>query len=86
MHIIEKVATELADKLVESGTQFQMEPDHVLWPDGTTTKKTSPVHGKKAKKVPLAVSKHGLYGTIVAQLGNKKKQMLHQTLLQLQML
>ena len=50
-----------------------MEPDRVLWPDGTTTKKPSPVRGKKTKKVPLAVSKHGLYGTIVAQFGNKKK-------------
>ena len=73
MRIIEIVAAELADKLVEGGTQFQMEPDHVLWPDGTTTKKPSPVHGKKTKKVPPAVSKHGLYGTIVAQFGNKKK-------------
>ena len=81
MRIIETVAAELANKLVEGGTQFQMEPDHVLWPDGTTTKKPSPVRGKKTKKVPLAVSKHGLYGTIVAQFG-KKKQIVHQILLQ----
>ena len=73
MCIIEIVAAELADKLVEGGTQFQMEPDRVVWPDGTTTKKSSLVCGKKAKKVPPAVSKHGLYGTIVVQFGNKKK-------------
>ena len=73
MRITEIVVAELADKLVEGGTQFQMEPDRVLWPDGTTTKKPSPVRGKKTKKVPPAVSKHGLYGTIVAQFRNKKK-------------
>ena len=73
MRIIEIVAAELADKLVEGGTQFQMEPDRVVWPDGTITKKSSPVRGKKTKKVPPAVSKHGLFGTIVAQFGNRKK-------------
>ena len=73
MCIIEIIAAELADRLVEGGTKFQMEPDRVIWPDGTTTKKATPPHGKKGKKVPPAVSKHGLYGTIVAQFGNKKK-------------
>ena len=73
MHIIEITAAELADRLVEGGTKFEMEPDRVIWPDGTITKKASPPRGKKTKKMPPAVSKHGLYGTIVAQFGNKKK-------------
>ena len=73
MRIIEITAAELADRLVEGGTKFEMEPDRVIWPDGTITKKASPPRGKKNKKLPPAVSKHGLYGTIVAQFGNKKK-------------
>ena len=73
MHTIEIVAAELADKLVEGGTQSQMGPGRVAWPDGTITKKPSPVHGKKTKEVLPAVGKHGLFGTIVAQFGNKKQ-------------
>ena len=72
MRIIEITAAELADRLVESGTKFEMEPDRIIWPNGTTTKKSSPSRKKGKKNTPAAHSKHGLYGTIVAQFGNKK--------------
>ena len=72
MRIIEITAAELADRLVESGTKFEMEPDRIIWPNGTTTKKSSPSRKKGKKNPPAAHSKHGLYGTIVAQFGNKK--------------
>ena len=39
MHIIEITAAELADLLAQGGTKFEMEPDRVIWPDGTITKK-----------------------------------------------
>ena len=75
MRIIEIVAAELADRLGEGGTKFEMEPDRVVWPDGTITKKNAPsTRSKKTKKVPPAVSKHGLYGVIVAQCSNAKKK------------
>ena len=47
MHIIEITTAELADRLVEGGNKFQMDPDRVIWPDGTITKKASPAKGKK---------------------------------------
>ena len=74
MHIIEIIAADLADCLTQQGTKFEMEPDRVIWPDGTITKKNTPSgHSKRTKKVPPAVSKHGLYGVIVAQYGTVKK-------------
>ena len=74
MLIIEIVAAELADLLAQGGTKFEMEPDRVIWPDGTITKKHVPsTRSKKSKKVPPAVSKHGLYGVIVAEYSNAKK-------------
>ena len=73
MRVIEIVAAELADQLAKGGTKFEMDPDHVIWPDGTITKKPTQTKSKKTKKVPPAVSKHGLYGVIVAQYGSKNK-------------
>ena len=50
MHIIEIVAAELADRLGESGTKFEMEPDRVIWPDGTITKKNTPPLDQKEQR------------------------------------
>ena len=61
MRIIEIIAADLADRLTQGGTKFEMEPDRVIWPDGTITKKSTPSgRSKRTKKVPPAVSKHGL--------------------------
>ena len=74
MRIIQIIAAELADCLTQGGTKFEMEPDRVIWSDGTITKKSTPSgHSKRTKKVPPAVSKHGLYGVIIAQYANVKK-------------
>ena len=74
MRIIEIIAADLADRLTQGGTKFEMEPDRVIWPDGTITKKSTPSrHLKRTKKVPPAVSKHGLYGVIIAHYANFKK-------------
>ena len=60
MRIIEIIAAELADLLAKGGTKFEMEPDRVIWQDGTITKKKVPsTCSRKSKKVPPAVSKHG---------------------------
>ena len=80
MRIIEILAAELADCLGESGTKFEMEPDRVIWPDGTITKKNTPsTRSKRTKKVLPAVSKHGLYGVILAQYGHAKKKTVQNT-------
>ena len=61
MRIIEIVVAELADLLAQGGTKFEMEPDRVIWPYGTITKKNIPsTRSKKSKKIPPAVSKQGL--------------------------
>ena len=74
MRVVEIVAAVLAERLMEGGTQFLMEPDRVLWPDGTVTKKAAVPRAKKGlKKVTPATSKHGLYGVLVAQYGKQKK-------------
>ena len=74
MCIIEIIAADLADHLTQGGTKFEMEPDRVIWPDGTITKKSTPSGcSKRTKKVPPAVSKDGLYGVIIAQYANVKK-------------
>ena len=73
MHIIEIIAAELADCLSPGGTKFEMEPERILWPDGTITKKNNPTTRSRKKKAHPAASKHGLYGVIVAQYSNPKK-------------
>ena len=74
MRVVEIVATEIAENLGKDGTQFEMEPDRVIWPDGTITKKPVPSRSKRgSKKVAPAASKHGVYGVMVAQYGGGKK-------------
>ena len=73
MRIIEIIAAELADCLSQGGTKFEMEPERILWPDGTITKKNNPTTQSRKKKAHPAASKHGLYGVIVAQHSNPKK-------------
>ena len=72
MRIVEVVATILSDELKQAGAQFLMQPDRVIWPDGTITQ--HPPEGKKKKKSPGTASKHGIYGIIVNDFGSKKKQ------------
>ena len=73
MRIIEIIAAELADRLSQGGTKFEMEPERIIWPDGTITKKNNPTTQSRKKKAHPAASKHGLYGVIVAQYSNPKK-------------
>ena len=69
MRVLEIVSAQIADELTKGGTKIEMEPDRIIWPDGTVTKKTNPP--KKGKKAPAPGSKHGVFGVIVAQYGGK---------------
>ena len=69
MRVIEIVSAQIADELTKGGTKFEMDPDKVIWPDGTITKKSNPP--KKGKKTPAPGSKHGVFGVIVATYGGK---------------
>ena len=69
MRVIEIVSAQIADELTKGGTKFEMDPDKVIWPDGTITKKSNPP--KKGKKNPAPGSKHGVFGVIVAKYGGK---------------
>ena len=71
MRVLEIVAAQIADELKKGGTKFEVDPDRVIWPDGTVTKKNQPQ--KKGKKKTPPGSKHGVFGIIVAQYGAKKK-------------
>ena len=76
MRVLEIVSAQIADELKKSGTKIEMEPDRVIWPDGTVTKKNVP--SKKNKKCPPPGSKHGVFGIIVAQYGGKNKAIVPQ--------
>ena len=70
MRVVEIVAALIAHELKQGGVKFTVNPDSVIWPDGTITKKTSESK-KTKKKAPAAVSKHGLFGIIVNEFGKK---------------
>ena len=42
MRIIEIVSAVIAERLLENGTQFIIDPDQVIWPDGKITKIPTP--------------------------------------------
>ena len=73
MCVVEIVAAQIAEDLGKDGTRFEMDPDRVIWPDGTVTKKPTGSQAKKGSKKVSPASKHGVYGVIVAQYGNGKK-------------
>ena len=72
MRVLEIVSAQIADELTKGGTKIEMEPDRIIWPDGTVTKKQTLL--KKGKKAPAPGSKHGVFGVIVAQYGGKNNR------------
>ena len=72
MRILEIVSAVVAEKLMDNGTQFVIDPDQVIWPDGKITKVNTPQKkGRgRAKKTP-PTSKNGVFGKIVQNFGSK---------------
>ena len=42
MRIIKIVSAVIAERLIENGTQFIIDPNQVIWPDGKITKIPTP--------------------------------------------
>ena len=73
MRIIEIVSAIVAERLMENGTQFVMDPDQVIWPDGKITKvPTLQKKGRAHTKKVSATSKNGVFGKIIQKLCIKK--------------
>ena len=72
MRIIEIVSAVLAERLMDNGTQFAMDPDQIIWSDGKITKVQTPQKkGRgRGKKVP-PTSKNGVFRKIVQNFGPK---------------
>ena len=72
MRVIEIAAAVVAERLMDNGTQFIMDPNQVIWPDGKITKMPSPQKKGRArtKKVP-ATSKNGVFSKIIQSYGPK---------------
>ena len=72
MRIIEIVSAIVAERLMENGTQFVMDPDQVIWPDGKITKVPTPQKKGRARTKKLAAtSKNGVFGKIIQKFGSK---------------
>ena len=75
MRTLEILSALLAEELARNGTQFNLDPEEILWPDGTVSKAPAndkgPRGGRKKKVNPN--SKHGVFGKIVNEYGPKNK-------------
>ena len=75
MRNLEILSAILAEELMRNGTQINLDPEEIIWPDGTTAK--APDHekglrgGQKRKTSPS--SKNGVFGKIVNEYGPKNK-------------
>ena len=74
MRILEIIAAELADRLIQHGTKIYVDPEEIHWPDGTITKPAENESGKKTKKKKKSpTARDGVFGKIVSDYGPKKK-------------
>ena len=75
MHTLEILSAILAEELMWNGTQINLDPEEIIWPDGTISKapdhEKGPRGGRKRKNSPS--SKNGVFGKIVNEYGPKNK-------------
>ena len=75
MRTLEILSAILAEDLMRNGTQINLDPEEIIWPDGTTSK--APDHGRGPrggrKKKTIPSSKNGVFGKIVNEYGPKNK-------------
>ena len=75
MRTLEILSAILAEELMRNGTQINLDPEEIIWPDGSTSKAPdhvkSPRGGRKRKAIPS--SKNGVFGKIVTEYGPKNK-------------
>ena len=75
MRTIEILSALLAEELMRNGTQFNLDPEEIIWPDGTISKpplnEKGPRGGRRKKNNPN--SKNGIFRKVVNEYGPKNK-------------
>ena len=75
MCTLEILSALLAEELMRNGTQINLDPEEIIWPDGTVSKapsnETGPRGGRRKKLNPN--SKNGIFGEVVHEYGPKNK-------------
>ena len=51
MRVVEIVSAALADKVMNNGCTINLEPEEIVWSDGTITKALPPPKGRGRKKI-----------------------------------
>ena len=76
MRVVEIVSAVLAEKIMSNGCTINLEPEEILWSDGTVSKPAPPPKGRgRKKKKPDPMSKNGIYSVIVNTYGPRGKVM-----------
>ena len=75
MQTIEILSALLAEELMRNGTQINLDPEEIIWPDGTISK--APIHekgprGGRRKKINPN-SKNGIFGKVVNEYRPKNR-------------
>ena len=75
MRTLEILSAILAEDVMRNGTQINLDPEEIIWPDGSTTKATENLKGPRGgrKRKAIASSKNGVFGKIVNEYGPKNK-------------
>ena len=76
MHVIEILSATLVEDLIANKTVFHLDPEEIIWPDGTITRAPTNERkgkGKGSKKKSNPNSKFGVFGKIVHEFGLKSK-------------
>ena len=76
MRVVEIASAVLADKVMNNGCTINLEPEEIVWSDGTITKASPPPKGRgRKKKKPDLMSKNGIFSVIVRTYGPRGKDM-----------
>ena len=73
MRVLEIISAVLADKIMSNGCTINLDPEEIIWSDGTISKPPAPEKGKRKRKKPDPMSKNGIYSVVVHSLGPKSK-------------
>ena len=75
MRTLEILSAILAEELMRNGTQINLDPEEIIWPDGTTSKAPEHEKGPRGgrKRKAIASSKNGVFGKIITDYGPKNK-------------
>ena len=73
MRVLEIISAVLAEKIMGNGCIINLDPEEIIWSDGTVSRPPTPEKGKRKRKKPEPMSKNGIYSVVVHSLGPKSK-------------